>query len=127
MSGPLAFACGLLFALGLGLSGMTQASKVTGFLDVAGAWDASLAFVMLGAVGVFAPVYAWSRRRRAPLLDSGTIDARLLGGAAIFGVGWGISGFCPGPAIASLGALTPAALVFVSAMLVGMWVVRRVR
>jgi uncharacterized membrane protein YedE/YeeE len=106
---------------------MTQASKVTQFLDVTGAWDASLAFVMLGALAVFAPVYAWSRRRRAPLVEAGRLDARLLGGAAIFGIGWGVSGFCPGPAIAAVGALSPAALVFVPAMLAGMWIVRRAR
>ena len=127
MNGPLAFVCGLVFALGLGLSGMTQPSKVVGFLDLAGSWDPSLALVMGGALAVFAPVYRWSRRRRTPLfaahfIDSTErqIDARLVGGAVLFGIGWGLSGFCPGPAIVSLGAASRGAFVFVPAMLAGM-------
>jgi uncharacterized membrane protein YedE/YeeE len=122
-----AFGCGLVFALGLGLSGMTQASKIIGFLDVTGAWDASLAFVMAGALAAFAPAYAWSRRWRAPRFAAAfarppaePVDARLVGGAILFGVGWGVSGFCPGPAIVSLAALSRAAFVFLPAMLVGM-------
>jgi uncharacterized membrane protein YedE/YeeE len=123
--GALAFAVGLVFAAGLVLSGMTQPGKVVGFLDFAGAWDPSLAFVMIGAIGVFAPVYAASRRVRAPLVHAQTIDLRLVGGAALFGVGWGLSGYCPGPAIVGLGALAPGAIVLVPAMLVGMWLVPR--
>ncbi len=127
MNAIVAFGCGLLFAVGLGLSGMTQPGKVVGFPDVAGAWDPSLAFVMIGALAVFAPAYRWSRRLAAPLGAPGfvdaaerTIDARLVGGAALFGAGWGLSGFCPGPAIVSLGAASHAELVFVPAMLAGM-------
>ena len=119
MNRALAFGCGLLFALGLGLSGMTQPAKVTGFLDVTGAWDPSLAFVMAGALAVFAPAY-WLSRRRAVAASERGLDARLVGGAALFGLGWGLSGFCPGPAIVSLGGASRAALVFVPAMLLGM-------
>jgi uncharacterized membrane protein YedE/YeeE len=132
--GPVAFICGLLFALGLGVSGMTQPSKVLGFLDVLGAWDPSLALVMAGAIAVHLPL---SRlRRRAPDTtaneigcapdDSGadgtgtSIDRRLVIGAALFGVGWGMSGYCPGPAIVSLANGASGVLVFVGAMVVGM-------
>ena len=122
-----AFAAGLTFAVGLGISGMTQPAKVIAFLDVTGAWDPSLAFVMLGAIGVhllfarrassaaaprFAPAFS------LPLATG--IDRRLLLGAALFGIGWGIAGFCPGPAVVSVVTLTPSALAFVAAMLVGM-------
>jgi len=124
---------GALFALGLAVSGMTQPAKVVGFLDVSGDWDPSLAFVMLGAVGVYLSVYrGLVARRAAPLyadrfsIPTGSqIDARLLGGAAIFGVGWGLSGFCPGPALVSLGAGTPSALWFVPAAVIGMLVYNR--
>ena len=121
------FAAGLLFASGLALSGMTHPAKVLAFLDVTGAWDPRLAFVMGGAVLVYFAADRWARRRRRPLFaaafpppPSSRIDARLLGGAAIFGVGWGLSGFCPGPAIVSVGAGVSAALWFVPAMLAGM-------
>jgi uncharacterized membrane protein YedE/YeeE len=126
----LAFGCGLVFALGLGLSGMTQPGKIVAFLDVTGAWDASLLFVMAGAIAAFAPAYAYSRRLRAPRMAPAfvlpadrRIDARLVAGSILFGVGWGVSGFCPGPAIVSVAALSWAALVFVPAMLLGMAVV----
>jgi uncharacterized membrane protein YedE/YeeE len=121
------FLCGLVFAVGLGVSGMTLPSKVIGFLDVAGAWDASLAFVMAGAVGVHMALYRLILRRRSPLLAERfalltrqDIDWPLLVGAAIFGVGWGLGGYCPGPGLTSLGSGAYAALLFVSAMLVGM-------
>lgn len=124
-----AFACGLVFALGLVLGGMTQPSKVVGFLDVTGAWDPSLALVMGGALGTHALLRRWVMRRPAPLLDTSfhvpsrsDLDARLLAGAAIFGVGWGLGGFCPGPALVSFGAGTHAAVVVVPAMLAGMFV-----
>ena len=118
---------GVIFAAGLALSGMVQPEKVIGFLDVSGAWDPSLAFVMLGAVGV----YALTRWRLVPAArplvaatyaspEARRIDARLVTGAAIFGVGWGLVGLCPGPALAALGGGTRAALWFVPAMLVGM-------
>jgi uncharacterized membrane protein YedE/YeeE len=112
---------GLVFALGLGLSGMTQPAKIRAFLDVTGAWDPSLAFVMIGAVGVYFAVERLTRGRlhpRPPLVQG--IDARLVVGAVIFGVGWGLSGFCPGPAIVSIGGGVGAALWFVPAMVAGM-------
>lgn len=128
------FLAGVLFAVGLVISGMTQPSKIIGFLDVTGAWDPSLAFVMLGAIGVHAPVVWWSRRRRRPLLSEAFehpprrhVDARLVGGAALFGVGWGLSGYCPGPALVALVALSPATLAFVGAMIVGALVERLLR
>ncbi|MBX3228086.1 MAG: YeeE/YedE family protein [Labilithrix sp.] len=117
---------GGLFGVGLVVSGMTKPAKVLGFLDVAGAWDASLALVMVGAIGVHAAAYQWLRRRGAPLfaprfdLPSRTgLDAPLLAGAAIFGVGWGLGGFCPGPALTSAAAHAPGAVAFVAAMSAG--------
>ncbi len=121
------FALGLLFGLGLCLSGMTQPGKVHGFLDFAGSWDPSLAFVMGGSVGVGAIAFAVAGRRpRAWLGDiihmpgARAIDAPLLIGSAVFGLGWGLSGICPGPAVVNLGFLDFRATVFVLAMLVGM-------
>jgi uncharacterized membrane protein YedE/YeeE len=114
-----------LFAGGLAVSGMTLPAKVSGFLDVSGAWDPSLALVMGGALAVLLVVMRAAPTR--PLLATAyetplrtRIDPRLLIGATLFGVGWGLSGFCPGPALVSLGALTGGALVFVPAMLLGM-------
>ena len=127
-----AFAAGLLFALGLGLGGMTQPARVIGFLDVAGRWDPTLALVMAAALAVYPPLYRLVVRRRAPLLGERfeiptrrDLDPALLLGAAVFGVGWGLAGFCPGPAIVSLasGRLDP--LVFTAAMLAGMALYRR--
>ena len=117
-AGVWSFAAGLLFALGLGLAGMTQPDKIRAFLDVAGAWDPSLAFVMAGAVGVYFVAYRLLRGR-APAAPRG-IDRRLVAGAILFGVGWGLSGFCPGPALVSVGAGARAALWFVPAMVAGM-------
>jgi len=123
-----AFVSGVLFALGLGLSGMTQPSKVIAFLDVFGAWDPSLAFVMVGAIAVHMG-FARSAARPAarPLLaerfllpTSTRIDAKLVTGAALFGLGWGAAGFCPGPAIVSLVSLSWTTVLFVAAMLAGM-------
>jgi hypothetical protein len=129
--GLAAFFSGLAFALGLGVAGMTQPAKVVGFLDVAGRWDPSLALVMGGAVLVTLVAFAVILRRRAPLLarrfDLPTqtrVDRPLVIGAVIFGLGWGLSGVCPGPALVSLATLTPASLVFVGAMLVGTLVFR---
>jgi uncharacterized membrane protein YedE/YeeE len=129
-----AFASGLLFALGLGVSGMTQPAKIQGFLDVAGSWDPSLAFVMAGAVLLGLVSFAAILRRRSPVLDgrfhlpeTKSIDGRLVGGAALFGLGWGLSGYCPGPAVVSVVTGAPGAIVFVSAMVVGMVVFSRVR
>lgn len=130
------FCIGLVFGLGLIFSGMTDPAKVLGFLDLAGLWDPSLAFVMGGAilVGVFA--FAVARRRRTSMLGAAMhlptarhIDRRLVLGSLAFGVGWGLAGMCPGPAIVSLGAGEPKAVVFVLAMLAGMgafeWLHRR--
>jgi hypothetical protein len=118
---------GLVFGLGLLVSGMAQPAKVLAFLDIAGHWDPSLALVMLGAVGVGAPAFALAGRRRASVLglamalpQARRIDMRLIAGSAVFGVGWGLAGFCPGPAIVAVGLGWPHALVFVAAMLAGM-------
>lgn len=119
---------GLLFALGLAVSGMVQPEKVIAFLDVLGDWDASLAFVMVGAIGVYAVAWRrlgrWPRPLLAPRFSHPSptrVDGRLIAGAVLFGVGWGLSGFCPGPAVVALGAATRAAAWFVPAMLAGMW------
>lgn len=118
---------GLLFGVGLAVSGMTLPSKVLGFLDVADDWDPSLAFVMAGAIGVHALLLRVIGRRRAPLFNASFsapiaagIERSLVLGAAIFGVGWGLAGFCPGPALVGAAAHAPSALLFVGAMAVGM-------
>lgn len=132
----LPFGYGLLFAVGLAVSGMAQPAKVVGFLDVFGDWDPSLAFVMGGALGVYFLTQRLAAGRAKPLyaarfvLPTPTrIDGRLIAGAAVFGVGWGLSGFCPGPALTSLGAGARAAVWLVPAMVVGMvlhdWLSRR--
>jgi uncharacterized membrane protein YedE/YeeE len=117
-----AFACGLLFALGLGLGGMTDPSKVLGFLDVTGAWNPALMFVMGGALAVHIPLRWLVDKRRTPVpSDAGAkVDRRLLGGAAIFGLGWGLVGYCPGPAFTALATGSVAAVVVVASMLAGM-------
>jgi uncharacterized membrane protein YedE/YeeE len=128
MSGAVGFVCGLLFAVGLCFSGMTQPTKVIGFLDFTGDWDPSLAFVMMGAMGVFAIAARWAQSLRAPLMAASfpslakrDIDARLVVGAALFGVGWGLAGYCPGPAVASIATLAVPTLSFIGSMLVGMF------
>jgi uncharacterized protein len=128
----IAFAAGLLFGLGLSLGGMTQPAVVLGFLDIFGAWDPRLVFVMAGAVLTTAVGYRLLLRRPRPLLAERfqwptlrRIDARLVGGAALFGIGWGIAGYCPGPALASLGAGVPALLVLVACMIAGWWLAAR--
>lgn len=122
-----ALGCGLVFGLGLAVSGMMNPAKVIGFLDVAGDWDPTLAFVMGGALLVAVPAYRFIPRRGRPVLEEEfslpkkrTIDAPLLGGSALFGVGWGMVGFCPGPAIAALGTGLLPVFAFVAAMLAGM-------
>ena len=127
-------ALGMLFALGLGISGMTQPGKVVAFLDVMGAWDPSLACVMIGAIATTLPAYRLIKRRSAPLASAGfhwpkqtDIDRPLLVGAALFGLGWGIAGFCPGPAIASVVTGATPVLVFVAAMAAGMGAASRLR
>jgi uncharacterized membrane protein YedE/YeeE len=118
---------GLVFGLGLIVSGMADPAKVLGFLDLAGAWDPSLAFVMAGAIAVAALAFAAARKRTVSVLGaamklptSRDIDARLVIGSLVFGIGWGIAGFCPGPGLVALGMGEAKALVFVVAMLVGM-------
>ena len=122
---------GLLFGAGLVVSGMINPAKVLNFLDLAGSFDPSLAFVMAGAVAVTVLGYRVVLARERPVLASSfhlparqTVDARLIAGAAIFGVGWGLSGLCPGPAISSLGLGAPGVLAFVPAMIAGMAVAR---
>lgn len=127
--GVAAVSSGILFGVGLVLSGMTRPEKVVGFLDVGGAWDPSLAFVMAGAIAVHALAYRWTRGRKAPLFTAKfgipsrrDIDVKLLLGAGVFGVGWGMGGYCPGPGIVSLASGAVGPFVFVAAMLLGMFV-----
>jgi len=116
--------CGLLFGVGLCVSGMSDPSNVLAFLDVSGKWSPNLAGVMLGAIAVHASWLRWSARRDGPSslqpASAQRIDGALVGGAALFGVGWGLSGYCPGPAIVSLGSGALGAVVFVLAMAAGM-------
>lgn len=127
------FLAGALFGFGLAISGMTNPDIVAGFLDVTGAWDARLAFVMAGALGSFALCMAiWRKKKggagwfgtRLPTEESEPVSPSLVIGATVFGVGWGLGGFCPGPAIANLGALRWEAIIFVPCMLAGMFVAR---
>ncbi|WP_441623117.1 DUF6691 family protein [Cupriavidus sp. RAF12] len=122
-----ALAAGLLFGLGLMISGMANPAKVLGFLDLAGAWDPSLAFVMAGAVAVGVVAFAVARRRARSWLGlpmqipaAARVTLRLVLGSAAFGVGWGLAGFCPGPALVALGAGYAKAWGFVGAMIAGM-------
>ncbi len=122
----IALFAGLVFGAGLILSGMTQPSKVVGFFDLAGQWDPSLAFVMIGAIAVYAPAYRFTLRRASPLFAQGyflptqrKISPRLLFGSLLFGAGWAMSGFCPGPALVSAGALVQEAVLFGGGLLGG--------
>ncbi|QPN43323.1 DUF6691 family protein [Pseudomonas sp. p106] len=128
MSKLTAFFAGLIFGLGLLLAGMANPAKVLAFLDVAGAWDPSLALVMAGAIAVAAAPLNWARKHKRSLLGAPMqipvkreLDARLIGGSLVFGVGWGIAGICPGPAVAISLTGHWQVLVFVVAMLVGMY------
>jgi len=119
--------CGLLFGVGLAVSGMMDPAKVVGFLNLAGNWDPTLLFVMGGALLVSGPGFYLVLRRRRPVLEASfdlptrtTIDGRLLSGAAVFGVGWGLSGFCPGPAVAALSMGLLPVFAFLAAMAAGM-------
>ena len=127
MATVFAFVAGLVFGLGLIVAGMVNPAKILGFLDIAGTWDPSLALVMVGAIAVGLVAFALARRRTMsalglPMLlpSQRTVDARLVGGSLVFGIGWGLAGFCPGPAIVALGAGYAKAAVFVVAMLLGM-------
>ena len=124
-----AFLAGLIFGVGLLISGMTNPAKVLGFLDLAGAWDPSLALVMAGAIGVAVAGFALAKRRQNTWLDlpillpvATHIDRRLIGGSALFGVGWGLAGICPGPAVGLLGTASGKGTMFFVAMLAGMGV-----
>jgi uncharacterized membrane protein YedE/YeeE len=124
-------AAGLLFGLGLVISGMSDPAKVLNFLDIAGLWDPSLAFVMAGAVTVAFVGYRIVFGRGRPLFDATfhvsavvKVDPSLMAGSAVFGLGWGLSGFCPGPAFTALPLLASGTLVFVPAMFAGMWAAR---
>lgn len=128
-----AFAAGLLFGAGLILGGMSRPDKVLGFLHILDRWDPSLAVVMAGALAVTVPAFAWARRRGrtlggAPLdLPVGrAIDRRLIGGSILFGLGWGLVGLCPGPAVLSLGFASAPGLVFVAALVAGQWLAARI-
>jgi len=127
-----AFSAGLLFGVGLWLSGMTKPEKVIGFLDVFGDWDPSLLGVMLGAIAVHALAYRWVRRRDRSLTGGafaipvrGALDAKLFVGSALFGVGWGLSGYCPGPSVVSLITGAPGVLIFFAFWVLGTLLARR--
>jgi uncharacterized protein len=119
--------CGLIFGAGLLISGMMQPAKVLGFLDIFGAWDPSLAVVMIAALAVAAPGFLLARRRGRPVLAERNlwptktrVDYPLVTGAALFGIGWGLVGLCPGPALENLATLSPRVIAFVAAMAAGM-------
>jgi uncharacterized membrane protein YedE/YeeE len=121
------FIVGLIFGIGLILAGMTNPAKVIGFLDITGTWDPSLAFVMGGAILVAIVAFRFAKKRTANFLGgamrmptSDMIDKRLVIGSLLFGAGWGMAGFCPGPALTSIGTGNPKAVIFVIAMIVGM-------
>ncbi|TKD43893.1 YeeE/YedE family protein [Azotobacter chroococcum] len=123
-----ALLAGLIFGLGLLLAGMSNPAKVLGFLDLGGAWDPSLALVMASAIGVALLPFTWARRQQHSLLDAPMqlpqkreLDRRLIGGSLLFGIGWGIAGICPGPALTLLLGGYWQSLLFVLAMLGGMW------
>jgi uncharacterized protein len=125
------FAIGLIFGLGITISGMINPAKVLNFFDIAGTWDPSLAFVMGGALAVAIPGYRLVLRRPAPVLetrfqlpDTRVIDRRLVLGSATFGVGWGIAGFCPGGALPAIGTGHPDVLIFIAALIGGLLLAR---
>lgn len=124
----IAFLCGILFAAGLGISGMTKPEKVQGFLDFFGSWDPSLLFTIAGAVIMYAVVFQISKKLTKPIFapqfsipTRRDLDPRLLTGSALFGFGWGLSGYCPAPALVAAGGGTTPVLVFIGSMLAGMW------
>ena len=130
----LAFCVGALFGFGLLVSGMTEPGNVQGFLDLAGAWRPQLLAVLGSAVVVAYLMFAWARMRAAPLAARSfqwptrrDIDVRLVAGSALFGIGWALAGYCPGPALTALGSLSTEAWVFVPAMAAGAWLAQRLR
>ena len=121
------FLAGLMFGLGLAVSGMINPAKVIGFLDLAGAWDPTLILVMGGGLALTLPAFHFILKKPTPLFGQKfhlptltQVDGKLLAGASLFGIGWGIAGFCPGPALAALVTLNSSVLLFVAAMLAGM-------
>ena len=133
MRGIVALICGAVFGIGLAVSGMTDTAKVLGFLDVAGSWIPDLAFVMGGAVCVTLIAFRFVLKAKKPLLSAKfqlptkiALDGQLLTGAAIFGIGWGVYGYCPGPAISAASYLDSKTGMFVVAMLVGMALANKV-
>ena len=128
-----AFLCGTLFGLGLALSQMINPARVIGFLDVAGAWDPTLLLVMGGALMIATPLFPVILRRASPLLSKQFrlptkigIDPPLIAGAAVFGAGWGLAGFCPGPALAAMVTASPTVALFVATMLFGQWLTAKI-
>lgn len=124
---------GLIFAIGLGISGMTQVHIVRGFLDITGDWNFNLIGVMGGAIGIHSLLFYLIKKRSSPLLDSkfhlptkNDIDGKLLMGAALFGIGWGWAGICPGPGIVATVSGDPNILIFIGSMLVGMFVFKKI-
>lgn len=122
---------GFIFAIGLGLSGMTQPQKIVGFLNVFGAWDPSLLFVMLGAISIHVVTYRLIRKRSSPMFSTHwhvptkrDLTPALLLGAFLFGVGWAMGGFCPGPALVSLATFEAKPILFVVSMIFGMYLVK---
>ena len=120
---------GFIFGLGLTISSMTNPAKVIGFLDITGNWDPSLMFVMIGAIAISAPIFYLLRNKTKPLFSLNfeiptikNLDKQLILGASLFGIGWGMVGFCPGPAIASLALLKPFSAIFVIAMAGGFYI-----
>ena len=124
---------GIIFGLGLTISGMVNPQKVLGFLNLFGEWDPSLIFVMVGAIIIFAPLHYIFKKKSRPILaknfitiDNKNIDKKLLIGSGLFGTGWGLAGLCPGPAIASISFLNPSSLIFVLFMFVGFFIANRI-
>ncbi len=124
---------GIIFGLGLTISGMVNPQKVLGFLNIFDAWDPSLIFVMVGAIIIFAPLHFIFKKKSRPILaknfisiENKNIDKKLLIGSGLFGTGWGLAGLCPGPAIASISFLNPSSLIFVLFMFVGFFIANRI-
>jgi uncharacterized membrane protein YedE/YeeE len=124
---------GIIFGLGLTISGMLNPQKVLGFLNIFDAWDPSLIFVMVGAIIIFAPMHFIFKKKSRPILaknfisiQNKNIDKKLLIGSGLFGTGWGLAGLCPGPAIASISFLNPSSLIFVLFMFVGFFIANRI-